>query len=75
MVLLSVASVVFVAAAPNTAIAYATFDHLCNIERHFNNVPKSITLVQNTHCNNSLVYRCFTWALGAELAHTYQGLV
>jgi len=31
--------------------------------------------MQNTHCNSSLVYRCFTWALGAELAHTYQAMI
>ncbi len=39
------------------------------------NYSKSITLIQSTHCKHSLIYPCFTWALGAELAHTYQGLV
>ena len=32
-----------------------------------------LTFIQSTHCNRSIIYPCFTWALGAEFAHAYQG--
>jgi hypothetical protein len=35
---------------------------------------KWVELMQ-TQCKRSIIYRCFDWAAGAELAHTYQAMM